>query len=358
LAGCWILAEDPARAATPKRSEGKLDQLAFFRPELAIGSSNVPLDDVLARLPNQAAWRQFLAADAARPRAERAVVFVDPRSGTASNILAPFPLLPGHGIGNTLTLEQLSAAEGRALSAVDSQAVAGATRRFILAHRELLGIDVRQLGTARAEQVGPELWQVSFPQVMDGVPVRDARIAATINSGNLVVIGAENWANVRLDVTPRTDAREALELGFRHADGRAPGDILVRAPRLELVVTAAGATREGEGFAGTVGEGYAHRLVWSFVFQRPPEGARWEAMVDAHDGEVIAFQDVNQYVERSITGGVYPLTSTGICPDAPRCGVMQANWPMPFAAATTSTTARAAAARPAIRPPRAAPSTR
>ena len=109
LAGGWVLWEDPARAATPKRSETKLDQLAFFRPDLAMASSHVPLDEVLARLPNQDAWRRFLAADALRPASQRAQVYIDPRSGVASNILAPFPLIPGRGVGNRVTLAELAA---------------------------------------------------------------------------------------------------------------------------------------------------------------------------------------------------------------------------------------------------------
>ena len=55
-----------------------------------------------------------------------------------------------------------------------------------------------------------------------------------------------------------------------------------------------------------MGRGYGHRLVWTFVFQRPPEDARWEVLVDAHTGEVLAFQDINHYVQRQVTGGVYP----------------------------------------------------
>jgi hypothetical protein len=259
LAGCCVLFEDAARAATTKRSESKLDQFAFFRPELAMASSHLALDEVLARLPNQEAWREFLAVDGARPRSQRAQVYIDPRSGVASNILAPFPLIPGRGVGNRITLAELSAADGRALTAVDSQAVAGAVRRFIEANQGVLGVDVRQLGPARAEQVHAELWHVSFPQVVRGVTVRDARIAATINSGNLVTIGAENWGNVRLDAVPRTAAAEALQLGFRHADGRAPEDLIHRSPRLEIVPAAAGATREGEAFLGATRTGWSGR---------------------------------------------------------------------------------------------------
>jgi Zn-dependent metalloprotease len=325
------LAVDSAWAATPKRSETLLEQKEFFRPELALASSHASLDDVLDQLPNRAAWESFLRANGARPEAQRVRVFIDPRSGVASNVLGPFPLIPGRGVGNDVALADLSRAAGRVLKQVDSLAVGEAVRRFVHDHRAILAVDTRQLGAVNATQVTPELWQVSIPQVYRGIPVRDGRVVATIVQGNLVMIGAENWGNVALDVSPLIGADDALHQGFLHADGRHPGDRLLREPALEIVPAAAGATQEGEAYRDAVGKGYDHRLVWTFAFQRPPENARWEVMVDAQAGDVVAFQDLNQYVERQIIGGVYPLTNTGVCPDAARCGTMQLGWPMPFA---------------------------
>ena len=46
-------------------------------------------------------------------------------------------------------------------------------------------------------------------------------------------------------------------------------------PRLEIVPTAPPEHQRGEGFAGPVGAGYGHRLVWVFTFQRPPDEAQW-----------------------------------------------------------------------------------
>src|SRR5262245_5773704 len=293
---CLALLVDPAWALTQKKTDTLLEEKAFFRPELSLASSQVPLEDVLAQLPNRAAWESFLHANGARPETQRIHAYIDPRSGGAVNILGPFPIIPGRGVGNTVTLAQLSRAEGRALRQVDARAVAAAARRWVDAHAAILNVDPRQLGPAKATQVTPELWQVSIPQVYEGVAVRDARVAGTIVQGNLVMIGAENWANVALDATPSLGADDALHLGFLHAEGRQASDVMLRAPRLEIVPTAAGATPEGEAFQGPLGKGYDHRLVWTFEFRRPPEDARWEVMVDALQGEVIAFQDTNQYV--------------------------------------------------------------
>lgn len=107
----------------------------------------------------------------------------------------------------------------------------------------------------------------------------------------------------------------------------------VSEPKLEILPIAPPEHQSGQRFVGPVGEGYRHRLAWTFEFTRPPDVARWEVTVDAHSDEVIAFGDVNHYAtrKRPITGGVYPQTSTGNCTDVATCGEMQANTPMPFA---------------------------
>ena len=45
----------------------------------------------------------------------------------------------------------------------------------------------------------------------------------------------------------------------------------------------------------------------------------------------LAFQDLNRYAKRHVTGGVYPISNTDVCPANQTCGVMQSAWPMPFA---------------------------
>jgi PKD repeat protein len=317
----FALASSLAWTATPKERSGSLDDKAFYRPELTISSSHVPLRDVLAQVPNRADWEAFLAGRREDPSRPRTPVFIDPRSGAVTNLLDSVPLIPGSGAGNHLT----------AAGPVDATQVGKAVRQFVEARKRLLGIDTAQLGPERVTRVNPDLWQVSIPQVYRGVPVRDARLAATISRGNLVLLGTETWGNVTLDARPRLSAGAALAAGFAYADGRSSDDVLIRDPRLEIIPFAPPQHQHLEGFAGPVGQGYGHRLVWTFVFKRPPDQSSWEVMVDARDGEVVAFQDINQYEERQIKGGVYPLTSTEICPNPAQCGAMQDGWPMPFA---------------------------
>jgi hypothetical protein len=311
-----------ALAAVPKEKKSALDAKEFLKSELVVSAENVTLEAALPQLANRAGWEAFLAQRGENLLHPRTKAFIDPRSGAVSNLLDAVPLVPGRGEGNNL----------RSGRAVDAKMVEAALRTHVGNRAELLGIDAAQLGDARVTQIHADLWQVSIPQRYQGVVVRDARLLASISHGNLIIIGTEYWGNVReLSVKPSLSAAQALDAGFAYADGRRPEDLIVRAPRLEVVPIAPQDLQNGEGYGGAIGQGYGHRLVWSFVFQRTPENARWEVLVDANDGEVLAFQDKNQYLIRRIQGNVYPLTNTEVCPNDDQCGVMQDRWPMPFA---------------------------
>src|SRR6185295_15848213 len=177
--------------------KGSLRSREFAAADLAVSSSHVPLDDVLAELPNRAAWERF-RGERASGGAERVHVYIDPRSGAATDIIAPFPLLPGDGVGNHVALADLRTRLGREVESVDAAVVADAARLFVVEHAGVLGIAPAQIGTLRVTQVASTLWQVSAPQVVGGITVRDARLALTISHGNVVAFGTEGWGNVVL----------------------------------------------------------------------------------------------------------------------------------------------------------------
>src|SRR5262245_29637475 len=312
-----------AAALEPKQPGGSyLDQKEFFKPELYISSSQVPIEEIAASLPNRAAWEQLMASRA-KAGQTAPLGFIDPRSGAATNLLGAYPVIPGSGVGNRIKLADLSKTLGRPVTKVNAQTVLGAVLAFVNANQGVLGIDLAQMGDGRAADVSADLWHVSIPQIYQGVPVRYGRLAATINRGNLVLIGTETWGNVHgLNARPDITGAQAMTAGFAHIGGPSAMDTILRQPTLEIIPVSA---------SGPVGAGYDHRLVWTFLFQRFPDDARWELVVDAHSGEVLSFQDTNHYVNESITGGVYPLTDTEICPTPQTCGVMQTGSPMPFA---------------------------
>jgi hypothetical protein len=227
LAG-WlgILVCGLAMAVEPKPPGSYLDQKEFFKPELYISSAHQPLEEILDRLPNRAAWQRYLAAHekAAGPGQALPRAFIDPRSGAATNLMGAFPLVPGRGAGNRLELADLSKTLGRPVTKVDSQTVLDAVLAFAHANRALLGIDLTQLGAGRAADVSADLYQVSIPQTYRGIPVRFGRLAATLNRGNLVLIGTETWGDVRgLDPVPEIDGVRAMDAGFAYAGGRSAG---------------------------------------------------------------------------------------------------------------------------------------
>ncbi len=302
-----------------------LDEIAFTHPDLVITSSHVALDDVVDRLPNRAAWRRARAAGDGRLMA-----FIDPRSGAASNIIVSEPLIPGSGRGNAVTLATLTERLGRAVERVDERVVAELARRFVLERADVLGIDPQQLGPARAASVSDVLWQVSFPQEVDGVRVRDALLGLTISHGNVIVLGTQQFGRARLDTRPTLTAEQAIEAGFVGAGGRSAVDALVREPQLAIVTTGAAGDLPDAAYVGAPGAGYGHRLVWVFRFRRVPEAANWELLVDAQSGQLLSLQDANSYAVRDVRGGVYPLTNTEQCATPSQCGVMGLGWPMPF----------------------------
>jgi trimeric autotransporter adhesin len=318
-------------AVNPKEPESYLDHKAFSKPELYISSSQEPVEEVISQLPNKKAWDDYQKARQNKSK-EKVKAFVDPRSGTATNLMPTEPLLPGRGVGNEVTLEELGAKIGKRLTKLDAVAVGDAVLAFVRDYKDILAVDLDQLGGIRTTQIHDTLWQISIPQAYKGVPVRHGRLVVSINNGNVVVAGTETWANVKgLSVNAKLTADAALAAGFGYAGGGSALDEMIRHPTLEIIPVTAKEHEKSGRFEGPMGAGYKHRLVWTFAFRRPPDEATWEVIVDAHDGEVLSFQDINHYAQHSVTGGVYPITSTESCPSPQQCGMMQSRWPMPFA---------------------------
>jgi trimeric autotransporter adhesin len=313
-------------AFQPKEDSNGLNSKEFFKRELYISSTNVSLADVRGQLLNDNAWDKFFGKYGIEFH-----VFLDPRSGTPTNIMGPIPMIPGSGVNNSVQLSDVSRIYGQPVKKITAKIVESLITSFIKENQNTFGIDIKQLGRARAEQISENLWNVNISQKVNGIPVRYGRIAAMISHGNLVTIGTETWGNVTIDTNSNINADEALKIGFDYAGGKQSNDLIWKNPRLEVIPITPEKYNPDESFTGPMGSGYDHRLVWSFGFNRSPELAQWEVLVDAHSGELLAFQDVNRYVSKKIDGGVYPITSTEICPSPEFCGLMQPNTPMPWA---------------------------
>ena len=323
-----LLAAVSQAIVPPKPGPVSLSSKAFFKPELYLPISNTPLQSAQAKMSLQqsSVWADFFARNG-----KDFNVYLDLRTGAATSIQGSLPLIPGKGTGNQVTLSSLRQTLGRTVTRVDAAVVGDLIVKFIADNSAAIGVDPLQLGEPRVTQVSDTLWQISIPQQVNGVPVRHARLAATINSGNLVLLGTEAWAPTSVSVKPAKQSAEAIAsagdfLGLYET----PGD-LWQQPTLEVIPEARAEQQNGQTFTGTFGQGYTHRLAWTYGFQRPGENETWKVTVDAQTGEVIAFEDTNHYLDAKIKGGIYPSTNTGICPADATCGTLQPDSPMPWA---------------------------
>ncbi len=253
---------------------------------------------------------------------------LDVRGGRWGALTPSQPLVPGTGVGNGLTWESLGLpvpADDAALRA----AVAQAFRAYLQRNAIHLRIDVGELagGGLATVHEGGAIAQLYLPKAVDGVPVRDSYLNAVINHGNLVLFGTNRWGDVEVSTAPQISADVAMEAVQAHVEPFAIIDTWKK-PELILVPTSRGKDESHP----RLGRGYGHRLVWALGPGFAAELGSWEALVDAHSSELLAFEDTNRYAEAK--GGVYPKTNDGVGDD----GTEQPGWPMPWMDIGTATT--------------------
>jgi hypothetical protein len=308
FAGVLPAIEPPERPAPASAKE-------YRHPDLTIPESF----QETRQLPAQAALQlerrlERLGVDPASAR-------VDRRSGRFETLILSVPLIAGSGASNRLQ----AVATGNA--AAREKAAGEAFLGYLAANQADLGIDAREVSSPRVlASAGGEVIHLSAQRTLDGIPVRGSYLSATINHGNMVLLGTHAWA----DRAPASNGRRigADEALFAAEGFLLPARVTGQWAPAELVYLPMARGRNAEDAA--VGEGYHYRLAWSVKLSVEDDAGSWEALVDAHSGEVLATVDQNHYAEAK--GGVYPVTNDGIVPD----GAEQAGWPMPFLNVSTS----------------------
>ncbi len=279
----------------------------LWLPELDVAAVTTPAAEAAA------ARQQNLAALGAPVDS----AFLDVRTGRWATLLPSQPLIPGDGVGNRLSWADLGMAAPRDEAGFEDRVIS-ALRSYLSAHSDELRIPLEQLGRARIT-VYPDLIQVHVPQVVAGVPVRGAFLTAVIGHGNLILFGTSEWGDVMIPVAPAISAEEARWAAHNHlAEFRVEGSW--KSSELVLMPT---------DVNGPAGQALGHRLAWAVRPGIAGDLGNWEALVDAHSGELIAFFDTNHYAAdtRRVVGGVYPKSNDG---DGAQ-GIEQPGWPMPFA---------------------------
>jgi hypothetical protein len=301
-------------AFTPRQDEATR-KTEFRHPDVYVRQ----VHENVARIPGENA-----SAALGRIGSPADAAYVDVRTGRWARLQPVEPLLPGKGMGNSLTWEAL----GRRAPANDAELAAAAWDAFagwLARHSEDLRIDPSEVvAPGRVTVLSPDHVQIWSPRRVAGLPVRDASLTASIRYGNLVLFGVENWGDLRDAGLAELTAAQAVRSLERHLVARELGSSWKQPELLWVPVSTVDAPD-----ASTYADGLGYRLAWALRYDLGIAGERWESLVDARDGTLLTVVDTVHHgaaTPRRVTGGVYPVSNDGTPPD----GVEQPNWPMPF----------------------------
>lgn len=275
-------------------------------PRLRPATGTAPFTEVESLLPAAVrdGWEQFRSEAGGEWQG-----YADPRiNRLAAAEGSGIPWIPGAG-------NQLTAA------GVDLRTLESIARAFLAQTAPALGVDPASLVLSAGRSGHPDdaLWLVDFDVQRAGQTIEGARVVFRVNNGNLVQFGTEGLPAAGVP-TPRqaVDRKTALAAFGAYVGDLGAADTFLDGGSLHLLSTTVFDPRFADGFP--MGSGRGLVLVWQFLFQRKGETGTWRGRVDAATGQVIDFQDVNEYAK--VNGGVYPVSFT----DSPETVL-----PMPFA---------------------------
>lgn len=286
-----------------REKKSAYEQKEFRADELYISQTNIAIGDIVSQLPNGQRWMQFLSSNSSN------YAYIDPRSARPSSIISTIPIIEGSGSGNSIALDEISLRVGYEVKEVTEQEIGILVMDFLRAVADLLRINLDEIGEIRIGHPVDYLWQIFITRQVKGVPVRDANIVLVINHGNLVLWGLEKWGDIDVDIKADVSDEGAFQVVSGFVDGISYKDEIIEKMHLELIpitpIT----------WTGAVGTGYSYKLVWVMKFRKSGYANTWEAIVDAKDGWMLSFQDINQYVMKKIVGAIYPVSNDECCPE-------------------------------------------
>jgi trimeric autotransporter adhesin len=328
----------PAFGVVAPEKNPATQKLVYFHPDLALPSQARPLGQLpaelagrlreeLRRLANRdgSGLRTLTAESAGVPPA-----LYDLRAGRWDTLVLSHPLVPGAGVGNDLTWPGIRVARPVADADLE-RAVEEAFVAYLGENRAELGIDSSELAPANvAVGEGGRVVQIFAPRQITGVPVRDSYVQGVVNSGNLVLFGSRNWGRIDVSTQPSISAGDASIAVEKYVESSGKVSGIAgwwRDPQLMIIPTARG-LHPGDA---PVGEGYHYRLAWVVRPTLVGDLGAWEALVDAHTGDLLAFSDQNEYITKRVVGGIYPISNDGLSTGGIPDGIEQPGHPMPFA---------------------------
>ncbi len=284
---------------SPKEARDNLDLLVYIDPQLRVVEVTADADGLgegLSATPEMEAFRQSYGPEWS--------FNVDLRRGVTGLIDGgAIPFIPG--TRNDLPWGQF-AADCSSNDCIPVATAENLARDFIEQNATLLGVrsDALVLDPLGSGPFGDSMYFLSFKWIVGGVPVEHGRVVFRINRGNLIQVASQRVGPIQTDSSPslsQSDARSVAEdyLGpFGVADDR----VLDNGSLFFVPVTPH--NQDPNLFEGPIGTGIDYRLAWRFEFQRKDVIGTWEAVVDAHNGDLLRFVDTNEYGR--VHGGAYP----------------------------------------------------
>ncbi|MBN2382319.1 hypothetical protein JXQ70_05495, partial [bacterium] len=281
-----------------KEDLSQLDKLVMTIPEMRLPNESVKVEQM-----DDLIFQQDALFDFKSEYGDNWSMYVDIRRNVTSILKGgAIPFIPGKA--NKLTWEDFGATCSEA-KCIPFEVIEDLTHDFLVEHKDLLGIIPSELVLRPENAVSvAHMVFVNYTQVVNGVPVEGATVNFRINRGNLLHVATEDYAPVKISTIPSISLETALDTvrGYL-GEFSLQRDKIVDAGSLRLVpITPRG--NNPDLFKGPVGTGYNHALAWRFVFVREGIVGQWEALVDAHSGELLRFVDINRY--GMAHGYVYP----------------------------------------------------
>jgi hypothetical protein len=304
-AAAWTVG---AFAAVENNVPNRFDRLAIQDPSSRLGV----VAEAPERVPGLEAlrdgWSAFRRAHGASWR-----VWVDRRSGTP--ILAEGAGIPWFSADQAITADQL---EQKA-------------RGLLAGHGAALGVAGSELvwNKQASGATEPGRWVLSFDRVVAGIPVEGEHFVLYVNRGRLVSFGATRWGAIATTPGAVYGEPTARELLYAYMGLSARDRVEEIDPPRQVFVAAPPAQGDAGAYAGPVGQGVTHLLVWRFVLRVEGDSGTWVGKVDARSGKVVALYDDTMYA--GVKGGVYPISNDLNCADF---GCEAAGYPFPYAAVT------------------------
>ncbi len=293
------------QAQVVKKGQGSLDDLVAASPRLNVQQAVIPAEQIRSEAgametPGMAAvvgeWDRFISENGSQWH-----LMLDRRTGRPAVAEgAGIPWVPGEG--NSLSRHDVREVLG-ASGQVNRNTVVRLAKQFIRQYPELFGVDVDDLDVAPGGtgEYGGYLWYVQLNRKVHGIPVERAYVVFRVNHGNLVQFGGEFTGAINVDPVPSISAGTARDILAGYLGGMTSQDQWLDEGRLSILPMAP------QGDAGAYnaqpGQGVDYHLVYTLTFHREGVMGTWEAKIDAHTGEVLAFRDANEY--GSVTGGIY-----------------------------------------------------